>query len=180
MKNQLPDIVIVNLFKDKLFLLNEKQPESEREISIGEVTQNNESDIVLPENWWLGENKKNIVILLEDKDNKFISEANLSFLLNILNACKLTPDDIAIVNMANTLVDYTQLKSTLSPTLILFFKVQPKTIGVNVAAQNYETFLHDNCTWLCAASLDELNGNTPEKKSEKAKLWNALKKIFNL
>ena len=180
MKNQLPDIVIVNLFKDKLVLVNENQPDSRKDISTGEVTQNNESDIVLPEIWWLGKNKKNIVVLLNDQDNKFISEANLSFLLNIINACKLTTDDIAIVNMANTLVDYTQLKSTLSPTVVLSFKVQPKTIGLNVEAQNYQTFLHDNCTWLCAASLDELNGNTSEKKLEKVKLWNALKKIFNL
>ncbi len=180
MKNQLPDIVIVNLFKDKLVLLNENQPESRREISTGEVTQNNESDNVLPEIWWLGKNKKNIVILLKDKDNKFISEANLSFLLNILNACKLTPDDIAVVNIANTKVKLEQISDTLQPEALLLFDTKPAELDIDVKPLLYTVMYPKGFKLLYSASLDNLNGNNPEQKIEKGKLWNALKLMFDI
>lgn len=180
MENQLPDIVIVNLFKDKLVLLDEKQPESRREIPTSEGTQNNESDNMLPEIWWLGKNKKNITILLKDISNKFISENNLSFLLSILNACKLTPDDIAVVNLANTKVKFEKINNTLQPEVVLLFDTKPAEIEIDAKPLLYTVMYPQGFKLLYAASLDNLNGNAPEQKVEKGKLWNALKLMFDI
>lgn len=180
MENQLPNTVIAQLYKNNLVLADEQKTGAEKENPQHEGKKNNESQSKLPEIWWLGKNKKHVAILLRDETNKFIGENNLNFLLSILNACRLIPDDIAVVNIAKTPVDYARLKETLSPSTILLFDVQPEEIAIKEKLQNYATFTYDNCTLLSAVSLDKLNGNTPEKKLEKGKLWNALKSLFNL
>lgn len=180
MENQLPHTVIAQLYKNNLVLAEEQISEAEGKNPPREGKKNNESQSKLSEILWLGKNKKHVAILLHDENNKFISEDNLNFLLSILNACRLTPDDIAVVNIAKTPVDYSQLKETLSPSAILLFDVQPEAIAIKAKPVYYTTFTHDNCKLLSAVSLDKLNGNTPEKKLEKGKLWNGLKKLLGL
>lgn len=178
MENQLPAYVIAQLFNKNLVLTDESNNGVSH--SQCEGKKNNESQTVLPKIWWLGENKKNIVILLKDGIHKFISDENLQFLISILNACHFTTDDIAIVNITKTPVDYIHLKNTFSPAVILLFDVQPEKLHITTKSLHYIPFTYDNCHLLTSVSLDELNGNTSAKKIEKGKLWNGLKKLFNI
>ena len=49
---------------------------------------------------FLGNNKKMITLLVHDEEAIYLSDASLKFLLGILSACKLSMDDIALVNLS--------------------------------------------------------------------------------
>ena len=44
---------------------------------------------------FLGNNQKNVAIIVEDPESIYCNEEDLNFLLDILSACKLTLNDIA-------------------------------------------------------------------------------------
>ena len=48
---------------------------------------------------FLGKNAKNIVLLVSNDTVPFLQDDELSFLTNILSACKLSLVDVAIVNI---------------------------------------------------------------------------------
>ena len=48
---------------------------------------------------FLGNNKKNIVVLVNYTDVPFLPDEQLNFLMNILGACHLTLADVAIVKI---------------------------------------------------------------------------------
>src|SRR6187397_1557888 len=51
---------------------------------------------------FLGNNKKQVVIMVNYEDAVHIPDAQLIFLTSILTACKLNLDDIAIINFAKS------------------------------------------------------------------------------
>ena len=57
----------------------------------------------------LGGNKKNILFLVTDSQNKFLPDEKMDLLSNLITACKLTMADIALVNYYNCSFNYIQL-----------------------------------------------------------------------
>lgn len=128
------------------------------------VQLNDEVNAQLPEVRFLGNNEKNITILVNDPGNTFMPEGHLAFLTKILGACKLNIGDVAIVNMAHS-VDLHAIVSNLNPSRVITFGIELKITGIeNVAAP----------------AINELIAESEEAKAQKAKLWNGLKQMFGL
>lgn len=130
---------------------------------------------------FLGDNKKNIVILLQDDDAVFINDERLNFLSNILQACRLTLADVAIINIKNQPdIYYQNIVEQLQPRFILLFDVNADAIGLPGNLQLYQLGKLNDCTIMNAASLNKMLSNSQESKVEKSKLWVSLKNMFSL
>ena len=125
----------------------------------------------------LGKNNRHILILISEKDHKFLGDDELSFLINILNACNITMADAALVNCyGNEDVVYEKLMSIFTPSTILFIGTEPQALGFPIHIPRYQVQAYNKQQYLCAPSLQTLSADKEEKKQ----LWLALKKIFSI
>jgi uncharacterized membrane protein len=129
---------------------------------------------------FLGNNQKKVTILLQDHTAVHVADESLQFLTAILAACKLNMGDVAIVNTANQNVNYTQIKSELQPTTLLLFNISAASIALPFEVPQYQVQQYDHCTLLFSAPLQAMLVKDESAKTEKGKLWNALKKTFNI
>ena len=161
---QMPIDLMSELYKDSLIVLDEKQISSESLKSTGFIS--------------LGNNKRNILLLVDETEAVYLKEENLEFLTGILTACKLTIADIALLNIVNN-------KNIEIEPMIRFF--QPETMiffGINIGKINspvlqnrlYEIQKINQINCLNASSLKQIAANVEEKK----KLWSCLKTIFSI
>jgi hypothetical protein len=130
--------------------------------------------------WYLGNNGKNVTIVIKETGVAFINDKHLQFLSNILKACKLNLGDIALLNHSNHPFGYPELKEKLKPKFLIVFELEPKDIKLPFTIPNYQVQAHDNCKFLFASSLTKMDGETQEAKIEKSKLWLSLKNMFQL
>jgi hypothetical protein len=126
---------------------------------------------------YLGKNEKNILLLIHRETHAFLDDDALSFLMNILNACGLSMQDLALVNVHNdeTAV-YENLNAQFEPNNIIFFDTAPHLLNFPVKIPTYKIQKYNNQQYLCAASLSTLSQNKEEKKQ----LWNCLKMMLGL
>lgn len=130
-----------------------------------------------PECRFLGSNKKNITILVNTRDASFVTDHSFNFLTGILNACKLTMEDVALVNI-NNLKDtgYTGIYKTTRPAVSLLFDVSSNDIGLPLQFPHFQLHKYNNVTYLSSPSLVSVEND----KAAKAVLWSSLKTIFQL
>jgi hypothetical protein len=159
---QLPPLVVADLFKNVLI-----------DLKTTEQVIQNQSNTSLA---YLGNNNKQICIVVNEEDAVYLKEDELSFLLGILAACKLSMADIALVNYTKNKPTYTVLKEEIKATIVLLFGVAPGTIDLPLAFPFYQLQKYNNQQYLYAPHLKELMSN----KEEKTKLWNSLKIVFSL
>ena len=185
-KIQLPDFLLVDLFKDNLVLYNDALA-TNNNILITElpttITQNIKQPVATlqpTQKWFLGDNKKQITIIVKDNEAVYLRDEWLNFLSNILGACKLNIGDVAIVNYTNTPVTLLALNEQLKPTYFLLFDIAAQDIQLPFTVPNYQLQKFGNATFLLAPSLAMMQGNTEEVKLEKSRLWLSLKKMFNI
>ena len=119
-------------------------------------------------------------MLVNDLDNIYLSEDNLKFLTGILSACKLNLAHIALINFNNNPLNFSNLKKDLQPESLILFGVTALQIELPFTMPDYQVQEYNKCHILTAPSLTELNQQTPTAKTEKAKLWKSLQKMFNL
>ena len=126
---------------------------------------------------YLGNNKRNVLILVDYNDSVFIPDAQLNFLTNILTACKLGLDDIAILNMwQKGVVSFKEIYKSVPAKSVLLFKVMPEAIALPINFPLFQVQSFDGISYLTAPSLEEIEKN----KSLKTDLWTSLKKLFKL
>ena len=126
---------------------------------------------------YLGENRKNVLIVLKDADVVHIPDKQLSFLVNLLNACKLNLGDIAVLNFHRySANDFDNIISYFNPKAVFLFGVEPAAFGMPVLFPQFQVQSYKEATYLFTPSLQE----TEPDKILKSKLWVCLKKIFNL
>ncbi len=126
---------------------------------------------------FLGNNNKHILILVNESSHAFVSDDELNFLMAILNACKISGDDAALVNAySNDAVEYEKLNEQFSPEIILFLGTAPHELGFPVQIPRYRIQQYNNQQYIAAPSLKELSADKEEKKQ----LWNALKVLFSI
>ena len=126
---------------------------------------------------YLGKNNRHILIVVNEKDHKFLGDDELSFLMNILNACNVTMADAALVNAyADENVVYENLIVNFEPSTILFIGTEPQALGFPVQIPLYQVLAYNKQQYLCTPSLQKLSADKEEKKQ----LWVALKKIFSI
>jgi len=123
----------------------------------------------------LGQNAKNILLIVDETEATFTSDDDLKLLVGILTACKLSLADVALVNFnKNESVTYDQLMNYFNPGFVILFGVLPKDLSFPLHFPNYQLQQYNNQTFLCAPSLKMLGVVTEEKKQ----LWNSLQKHF--
>ena len=170
---QLPASVIVDLYRSSLVDTstndtNESFSKSETIVVISDNHTNNQ---------WkhLGENKKNILIVVDYADAVYLPDEELSFLMNMLSACKLSLADVAIVNRNSYKEkEYKELLALFKSRVVFLFGIDPVSFGLPVSFPHFQIQPFAKATFLFAPSLEE------HKKDEllKSKLWVCLRRIF--
>jgi hypothetical protein len=129
---------------------------------------------------FLGNNRRNVAIIVDSPGTPFLPDNQLSFLTKILEACRMNIGDIAIVNAATAPVAIAGLRQQLDPTAVLLFGLEPVAIKLPINFPVFRLQPYDACTYLSAPALSELVQNSDESKLLKSKLWVCLKTLFNV
>ncbi len=182
MKNKLPDFILADLYKSSIVLVEEDiiQNNVKNPLSEGNKIETSKNEIIPDspiKNWYLGDNKKNIVILVKDTRKEFLNDASLKLLTGILSACQLQIADVSIINISKTPMSYKQIGEKLNPRYLLFFGINPEEIQLQFSLSLYHLYKENNCSFLLSADLNSMLGNTNEARVEKSKLWLCLKEI---
>ena len=129
---------------------------------------------------FLGNNRRQITVLVQSPGVAFLPDDQLSFLTRMLEACKMNVGDVAIINLANAAATITALKQQLQPKVILLFGMEPVAIRLPMNFPWFKIQAYDECTYLYAPSLEELVLPGEESKLLKSKLWMCLKTLFGI
>ncbi|RFM26127.1 hypothetical protein [Deminuibacter soli] len=179
---QIPDTLLAALYKDTLIAHdNFKQIAPDKaKTDTAPAPEKPPVAMPTPSKWFLGDNARGIVLLVNDAENVYLADDSLQLLSGILAACKLNLADVAIVNTAHIGFTYQQIKEQTKTNYFFLFNVPAPSVKLAFDIPHYQVQQFDNCTFLTAPDLRALLGTTPEAKLEKSKLWLSLKKIFNL
>lgn len=161
---QLPAFLQKEFFKNKLV----------SKISKPAHNLSNEDNVLVD---FLGGNLKNIAFIVNSAENKFLNDDQLTFILNLVKACNISLDDIAVVNFAHqNAITYLMLKNQLSCNKVLSFGVTPADLDLPFAIPFFQMQNFRETDYIFCPSLNELQEDTNAKK----KLWASLQKIFNI
>ena len=122
----------------------------------------------------LGGYGKRILILVRQPDAAVIREADLSFLLNILHACRLGMPDVRLMNMAHAGVGHDELLSEHAPVTVLLFGASAADIGLPMHFPDFQVQEFRGVRFLSGPDLPALEGDMTAKK----RLWAGLKQLF--
>ncbi len=193
-KTILPAAVLVSLFKDSLVLPEKEIKSAESEAiaaiaSIGkeaiastpanEVVNEQKTTPTLPLKF-LGDHLKKIAVIVNDTEAVYLNETDLGLLSSILNACKLTLADIALINLAQQPLSLHEILETLPSQLVLVFELTGAQLKIKLPTTLYKPIVLGETHILFSASLKSMQGADQTAKVEKSKLWNALKLLFKL
>ena len=185
MDTQLPEFVLAGLYKDVLVITEPSTPPSAKVVTKGNEINLAEA-VNIPQKapeikkWWLGDNNRQIAVLVSDPSNVYIGEQELTFLTNILKACQLGMADIALINMAKTQRSYLELAGNPGCKQFILFGISPAELQLQFNFAPYQSQAVDSYQFLQAAPLNAMMLTTPEAKAEKMKLWQALQQFFHL
>lgn len=130
----------------------------------------------LPKIKYLGENQKNILLLIQNESEAYLNEELFNLLANILNACKLGMQDVALINIAQypglTLADY---KQAVPVKQCIIFAIPPASLGLQTM-QPYLLETHEQITALYSDHLQLIATD----KQLKGRLWQGLKQLFGI
>lgn len=125
-----------------------------------------------------GANKKEILVLVEEKDNEFISSENEQLLAKILQAVKLAMDDIALVNLSRTSFPPSHVAEALEKIpfhkLISFGPVVKEWPVSNFFSKYMVSTDDAGRNILFADTLGDLATDPQKKRS----LWQCLQQLF--
>ena len=197
-KTILPPSVLVSLFKDSLVLPENKINESiiqeqlaslaadqealanKNKVSTPKPAEDEEAlELNLPLKY-LGDHTKEIVVVVNDPASVYLNEPDFILLTSILNACRLTIADIALVNLGNQKATLHQILNTLPSKLVIAFEVDSKALKIKLPTNYYKLTPLGESNLLFSKSLSSMQGMDLSAKQEKAKLWTVLKQIFQL
>ncbi len=131
---------------------------------------------VRPVKQFLGDNNQRITVLVKYTDAAYLDDALFEFFTGILNACKLSMKDIALVNLAKTPGDYQTIAKETNPSKLLMLGMEPLDIGLPMQFPAFQIYTHNKISYLSAPALEALQ----DDKALKAALWKALKVLFEL
>ncbi len=126
---------------------------------------------------FLGENKKQILVVVNYPDAVHIADDDLALLVKMLSACKLTVADVAIVNMQNYPDNrQKELTANFQSRIVLLFGVDPVSFGLPMNFPEYQIQPFSGATYLYSPSLTSL----PSNREAREKLWESLQRLFGL
>jgi hypothetical protein len=126
---------------------------------------------------FLGSNRKKILILVNYQSPEFIPDPDLLLLSGILTACKLTVDDVALINLNNiSNRNHRDLVKTFGPTVVILFGLNSDAIELPIHFPNFQIQSYNKISFLSSPELSILDSD----KLLKSKLWLCLKQVFSL
>jgi len=188
-KTILPASVLVSLYKDTLVLPDSEKkdtiiPNKEEKIT---ATSANNTPIEVPKVKkstgplkHLGDHNKKILVIVNDPNSVYLNEADFILLTSILNACKLTIADIALVNIGNQETSLHQILETLPSSIIMCFDVASTDLKIKLPNTLYKVTELGESNLFFSKALSCMQGTSAEAKLEKGTLWILLKKLFAL
>ena len=168
---QLPGILLADLFKADIIITNDTAHQQKK------ITEPQQPQAVKKH---LGDNWKNVCVLVNDTDNIFIDDESLAFLTSVLGACKLTIADVAIVNNAHANINVTELNEWLKPAFCLMFGVTTQQINLPFTIPLYQVQNFNGCKYVTAPASQVFIYKDEQAIAEKRKLWTSLKNMFNI
>ncbi len=167
-KIELNNVLVANLYPSTL--INEAEKYEAKKDNKTDINTNNALK-------YLGNNKKNILIAVQNKEFTHLPDKDLSFLGNILTACKLSLDDIALINQYNYPdATYKDFIEKFQSEKIILMNIEPTSIGLPISFPHFQIQAFSNVSYLIAPALAELEND----QKLKASFWASLKKLFNL
>ena len=119
----------------------------------------------------------NVLVIVNNKGPIDIPEEELTLLTNMLSACKLSLNDIRIINLDQPpRPTYKELIPELLNGTVLLFGTAPSSLELPVDFPFFQVQSFNGCTFLYSPSLQEIKYD----KALKTRLWTCLRKIFNL
>lgn len=176
----LPDFLIADLYKGCLvdldtFALNQQTSVTKSLLETAKVITDAPVKIK-----HFGDNQKKIIVLVNQPGSDFLNKADLTFLTNILKACRLETTDIAIVNVAEQPVTFMEIKEQLSALQLILFDIAPLSIKLPFNIPHFQVQNYADTTIMLAPALAVLNRQDNESRVLKTKLWNGLKQVFSI
>jgi len=126
---------------------------------------------------WLGNNQKNILIVVRYADVVHLPDDELNFLTGMLTACKLSLDDVAIINTCNyEKVNYKEMTTLYNSRIVFLFGFTPGDFELPVNFPAFQVQTVSGCTYLYTPALEERNKDSMFK----SRLWLSLRSIFGI
>ena len=123
----------------------------------------------------LGGNKKKILFLVNNSQDKFLGNEEMTLLTNLITACQLSMEDIALVNYHNSgSINYKDLIDYFQSGKILLFGISTTELGLPFVVPDFQIQSYTEKLFMSAPALKELLSD----KNLKKELWICLKKIF--
>ena len=172
---ELPASLLANLYPSSLNEYNESPGKTLSAEVEKPILKNDEPGKV---EWkWLGENKKNILIVVDFEDAVHLPDKQLQFLTGMLTACNLSLGDVAIVNIHKQPArDYASIIENFRSRIALLFDIEPAAFGLPMNFPFFQIQPFANCSFLYAPSLEQLESD----KVLKSKLWVSLRRLFGI
>ena len=182
-KTILPPAVLVSLYKDSLVLAEKKiKPTkiAENKLPVKEQQTIAEATEMASPIKYLGDHHKKILVVVNDPESVYLNETDFILLTSILNACRLTIADIALINVGNQKASLHEMLTKLPSLLVIAFDIDAKALKIKLPSTLYKTTPLGETNLLFSAALSTMQGSSADAKKEKGKLWTVLKQIFQL
>jgi hypothetical protein len=126
---------------------------------------------------FLGKGAKGIALVVRNAELPFLADSELTFLTNVLAACKLSLADVAIVNVHGMEAEgIEKMLARLDARTVVLFGMQPLEIGLPINFPTFQVQPFSGRKYLHCPLLGTMEGD----KGLKMQLWNALKTLFGL
>jgi hypothetical protein len=169
-KLSLPASMLVSLYSNSLVDFGDTQP----------VATKPENTVKNNAYAFFGGNEKKVVLVITGIANSDTTVAPVQFLQKMMQACKMSLPDFAVVNHSHQQVNIDQLKTQLQPTTVLLFGPGSLEIGLPVNFPTFKQQSYDGTHYLCVPDLELLTKENDEGKLLKSKLWVCLRQLFGI
>ncbi len=130
--------------------------------------------------FFLGKNHKRISFLVYCHEFEFLPEDQIVFLHKMLSACKLSLDDITVINTARVSLTLDDLRQRWQPTTIFLWGIRPDSLNPGTDLPDFTISTIDGISIIQVPTPDILIGNDATGQDLKQRLWTCLKKLFIL
>ncbi|MBW8684312.1 hypothetical protein [Chitinophaga rhizophila] len=125
---------------------------------------------------FLGENQKNIALFIQNEGEAYLNDELFNLLTNILNACKLGMQDIALINTAQYgNLPFTSWQEAVPMKQAVIFGLSPAAMGLE-GISNYQLLQVNGCPLIFSDDLTIIS----QDKMLKGKLWMGLKQLLGV
>ncbi len=124
----------------------------------------------------LGENRKQILVVVEYDNAAFLPDPAFDLLSSMLTACKLSVADVAIVNIHGKDHSYKSWLEEFNSRVVLLFNIEPAGFGLPMNFPQFQIQPFNQASFLYSPALEELDSD----KVLKSKLWVSLRRLFNV